>query len=103
MLCPEVYTWHPIEECIKLLNANKYSRFAPRGKSDQAITEDQDQIDNIDNVKIKLTIGEEMKIINFKDFCTFLRTDFIPEFEYLVLNYCKLFGKKVSERIKIKF
>ncbi|CAF4350710.1 unnamed protein product, partial [Adineta steineri] len=27
LLCPETYTWHPIEKCIPLLNAHKYARF----------------------------------------------------------------------------
>ncbi|XP_071505523.1 arginyl-tRNA--protein transferase 1-like [Diadema antillarum] len=29
LLCPEGYTWHPMEECRPLLDANKYSRFSP--------------------------------------------------------------------------
>lgn len=27
LLCPETYTWHPIEKCRPLLDVNKYSRF----------------------------------------------------------------------------
>ncbi|CAG0881958.1 unnamed protein product [Darwinula stevensoni] len=29
LLCPETYTWHPMERCRSLLNANRYSRFHP--------------------------------------------------------------------------
>lgn len=28
LLCPEVYTWHPIEYCLELLDKNNYARFA---------------------------------------------------------------------------
>ncbi|RNA23215.1 arginyl-tRNA-- transferase 1-like isoform X2 [Brachionus plicatilis] len=103
LLCPEVYTWHPIEECIKILNTSKYSRFAPREKGNHTITEDQDQIENVENVKIKFSVRGHSRMINFQEFCNFLNPNYIPEFTNLVLNYCKLFGKTVSERIVINF
>lgn len=46
LLCPEVRTWHPIQQAMKLLDVNKYSRLNPdetvvdeesRGICDQAI------------------------------------------------------------------
>lgn len=103
MLCPEVFTWHPIEECIKLLNTNKYSRFAPKNKTNESITEDQDKIENIDNVKINLNLNDRQTQLRFIDFCKFLKPDTVQEFNHLVFNYCKLFGKEVSERILINF
>lgn len=27
LLCPEVYSWHPIEQCRPLLDLSRYSRF----------------------------------------------------------------------------
>lgn len=27
LLCPEVYTWHPVKDCIPKLDLDKYSRF----------------------------------------------------------------------------
>ncbi|XP_062580443.1 arginyl-tRNA--protein transferase 1-like isoform X1 [Saccostrea cucullata] len=35
LLCPEVYSWHPIEECAPKLDQNRYSRFAEPGKEDE--------------------------------------------------------------------
>ncbi|XP_048771474.2 arginyl-tRNA--protein transferase 1-like isoform X2 [Ostrea edulis] len=35
LLCPEVYSWHPIEECVPKLDESKYSRFAESGKEDE--------------------------------------------------------------------
>lgn len=32
LLCPEVFSWHPVEECSPKLDKNKYSRFADPDK-----------------------------------------------------------------------
>ncbi|KAL5010842.1 hypothetical protein ScPMuIL_013147 [Solemya velum] len=34
LTCPEVYSWHSMEECKPKLDKNKYSRFAEDGKED---------------------------------------------------------------------
>lgn len=35
LLCPETYTWHPIERCIPKLNQSRYCRFAEPEKVDE--------------------------------------------------------------------
>jgi len=37
LLCPETYTWHPVEQCIKKLVNNKYCRF----EADKKITAEE--------------------------------------------------------------
>lgn len=44
LLCPEAYTWIPIDKCIPKLNANKYSRLAEAGKEDADGEVDLDSI-----------------------------------------------------------
>uniref|UniRef100_A0A023GCT0 Arginyl-tRNA--protein transferase 1 n=1 Tax=Amblyomma triste TaxID=251400 RepID=A0A023GCT0_AMBTT len=45
LLCPETYTWHPIEKCKPLLDASKYSRFEqdPK-KGDENAVHDLDEV-----------------------------------------------------------
>lgn len=107
LLCPEVYTWHSIEKCIVLLDKNKYNRFASFEKTENCPNEplkDIDENDSIDNVKIRVKFREsDTKILKFGDFCDYLNPDFVPSFIHLIQGYCKLFGKKVANRILIKF
>lgn len=49
LLCPETYTWHPIEKCIPLLNQKKYVRF----ESDLSKV-DVDEEKNINNLKLRV-------------------------------------------------
>ncbi|CAF3705709.1 unnamed protein product [Adineta steineri] len=49
LLCPETYTWHPIEKCIPLLNAHKYARF----ETDPTKV-DQDEETNIEQLKLRV-------------------------------------------------
>ncbi|KAL3881818.1 hypothetical protein ACJMK2_028210 [Sinanodonta woodiana] len=44
LLCPEVYSWHPVQECNKILDQKKYSRFAEEGKEDENGKIDVDQV-----------------------------------------------------------
>jgi hypothetical protein len=114
LLCPEVYTWHPIENCILLLEKNKYSRFAPTAASEAVgsssssnvveIIRDQDSNDDIEEVRIRIKFRDnETKVVKFNDFCQFLNESFVPQFKRLIEGYCKLFGKKFSHRVLIKF
>ena len=32
LACPKTYSWHPIEECRKKLDENRYSEFNPKGE-----------------------------------------------------------------------
>ncbi|XP_041462974.1 arginyl-tRNA--protein transferase 1-like isoform X2 [Lytechinus variegatus] len=38
LLCPEAYTFLPIEDCLPKLDVNKYSRFASENESDAAVS-----------------------------------------------------------------
>ncbi|CAF1231171.1 unnamed protein product [Adineta ricciae] len=49
LLCPETYTWHRIEKCVPLLNANKYARF----ESD-AEKVDEDEENSIEHLKLRV-------------------------------------------------
>lgn len=44
LLCPETYTWHPIEKCLPKLDQNKYARFAPEGIDDKNLDVPEDSI-----------------------------------------------------------
>lgn len=44
LLCPEVFSWHPIEECSPRLDKNKYSRFADPDKEDEGGRVDLDSV-----------------------------------------------------------
>ena len=99
LLCPETYTWHPIEKCVELLDHSKYCRFAAPDDVDQ------DQNEKIDDVKIRLKLREnsEIKVFRFREFCEILNPSFVPQFTHLVTGYCKLFGSKFSSGVLIKF
>lgn len=44
LLCPEVFSWHPVEECSLKLDKNKYSRFADPDKVDEEGQVDLDKV-----------------------------------------------------------
>ncbi len=106
MACPEVFTWHPIEECVELLDKSKYSRLAQEtcNAASNAILTDWDANDSIDEVQIKVKLGNSNpRIFKFNEFCQLLNPDYVPRFKDLISGYCKLFGKTLSKRIIIKF
>jgi len=47
LLCPEVYSWHPIEYCIPLLEKSKYSRF-----NEDPEAKDPEQVVNVNHVSV---------------------------------------------------
>lgn len=49
LLCPETYTWHPIEKCRPLLNASKYVRFETDPNK-----VDENEEKNISNLKLRV-------------------------------------------------
>lgn len=156
LLCPEVYTWHAIEQCRPLLEKSKYARFAPVSSSNSVsssssssksssfastdysstssplsndcssasasvtaiasnnhlspsssaslITIDENENKEIDHVKIRVKFNDnDTRVIKFTDFCEYLNSNFRPQFKRLIEGYCKLFGKKFSENVIIKF
>lgn len=48
LLCPEVYTWHPVQICLPKLDAAKYSRF-----NEDLTAEDQNSKITISDVSFK--------------------------------------------------
>ncbi|CAF0861478.1 unnamed protein product [Brachionus calyciflorus] len=106
LLCPEMFTWHPIEYCVPLLNLKKYCRLAlnENENNQSANTEDQSKIDNIDNVNIKIRLERNRtRNMKFKDLRNYLSPDHANEFIHMIRGYCNLFGKSVSDEIIIKF
>lgn len=63
LLCPETYTWHPIELCLPLLDRNKYSRLEPN-----SAVKDIDAIDSVNEVSMPKYSYQNIKIIFIKFF-----------------------------------
>ena len=98
LVCPETFTWHPIEYCFELIEKNKYSRFSPSHEVDE------NEFGDLKDVKIRAKFRDaEARIFTFKEFCRFLNKDFVPQFTHLITGYCKLFGRQFSRRVLIKF
>lgn len=85
LLCPEVYTWHPIELCIPLLEQSKYSRL---NKDPQA--KDLNLPENIHNVCV-LYQNEAMT------FQKFLSNNLAVEHVREVSEYSRLVGDVLSK------
>ncbi|XP_064629205.1 arginyl-tRNA--protein transferase 1-like isoform X2 [Lineus longissimus] len=86
LLCPEVYSWHPIPECRPKLDASTYSRFAEQGKVDEnAITDDLSEV----------SILFERQQMTYD---IYLAVSINPDTDQ-VKEYAKLVGKKCAERM----
>ncbi|CAN7988184.1 unnamed protein product [Ixodes hexagonus] len=81
LLCPETYTWHPIEKCRPLLDINKYSRFE-QDKSE----EDKDAVTNLNEVSILFKRG----VIPYRQYRQLKGNSDKEEVE----EYASLVGKK---------
>lgn len=99
LLCPEIYTWHPIEMCVELLERKKYSRFANK----DAIERDKTESVNDVRIRVKFSKDSGVKIFKFGDFCEYLNPGYVPQFRHLIEGYCKLFGNEFSKNVLIKF
>jgi hypothetical protein len=114
-MCPEAFSWHPIEYCIELLEKAKYSRFsqsssnlnstASSTKTTSTVSASANKTEfDINNVKIRVKFKEsDTRIVAFTEFCEFLNPNFIPQFKRLIDGYCCLFGPEFSKRVLIKF
>jgi arginine-tRNA-protein transferase len=65
LLCPEVYTWHPINECKTRLDRSKYCRF-----NDDMSAKDKDGEIVLNEVRLKLiavfqNIGNQLSADQF--------------------------------------
>lgn len=87
LLCPEVYSWHPIEYCIPLLERSKYSRL-----NEDPQAKDPEQPVNVKNVSI-LFHNEAMTYQKFLSFN--LSVNNLQE----VTEYASLVGDKLSKRM----
>ncbi|XP_074643511.1 arginyl-tRNA--protein transferase 1-like isoform X2 [Tubulanus polymorphus] len=89
LLCPEVYTWHPIEECKPLLHINKYSRFEKPGK--------EDPNGSIDVDKVMVLYERQMMPYSVYKALKFKGTAVRDKME--VKQYASLVGKTCSQKI----
>lgn len=59
LLCPETYTWHPIEKCKPLLDASRYTRFEQDEQK-----EDENAVSDLSEVSILFN----RKVISYKKY-----------------------------------
>lgn len=86
LLCPETYTWHPIEKCKPLLDVNKYCRFEQDPtKGDENAVRDLDEV----------MILHNRTVITYKKYCRLKGNADKPE----VREYANLVGKKCIKRL----
>ncbi|CAD5117517.1 DgyrCDS6284 [Dimorphilus gyrociliatus] len=82
LLCPESYSWHPIEECKRKLDQSKYSRFSNKEDRDEDATTDFSEI----------LIYRSKRLIAFETYRQSNNTDDIKE-------YARHVGKKCAKRM----
>ncbi|XP_065305433.1 arginyl-tRNA--protein transferase 1 isoform X3 [Dermacentor albipictus] len=86
LLCPETYTWHPIEKCKPLLDANKYCRFEQDPtKGDENAVQDLDEV----------LILYNRTVITYKKYCRLKGNADKAE----VKEYANLIGKNCIKRL----
>lgn len=86
LLCPETYTWHPIEKCRPLLDINKYSRF----EQDRS-KEDENAVTDLNDVSILFKRG----VIPYGQYRRLKGNSDKAEVE----EYASLVGKKCIEKL----
>ncbi|XP_076373983.1 arginyltransferase 1 isoform X6 [Tachypleus tridentatus] len=86
LLCPETYTWHPIEKCTPKLDVSKYSRFEEDGTK-----EDNDGVVNYEEILVLY----KFKIMPY----SFYRRIRVTADDDEVHQYAKLVGKKCYSNI----
>ncbi|CAN7981746.1 unnamed protein product [Ixodes pacificus] len=86
LLCPETYTWHPIEKCRPLLDINKYSRF----EQDRS-KEDENAVTDLNDVSILFKRG----VIPYRQYRQLKGNSDKAEVE----EYASLVGKKCIEKL----
>uniref|UniRef100_A0A1B6IE36 Arginyl-tRNA--protein transferase 1 n=1 Tax=Homalodisca liturata TaxID=320908 RepID=A0A1B6IE36_9HEMI len=87
LLCPEVYSWHPLESCLPLLERTKYCRFNPDPK-----VHDPDQLVGIGDVSV-LFLNKAMA------YSTFSTLNPANQHQEEVTKYASLVGNKLSRRM----
>lgn len=96
LLCPETFTWHPIEKCLPLLDSSKYCRFASSETVDR-----EGASSNVDNVLVWCQ-GLRMRHADYIRHKPFSRKPSVkidgnnPE---KAKEYARLVGKTLSEKM----
>lgn len=86
LLCPETYTWIPIEKCLPKLEVNKYSRL-----NEDTKVADQDKCSAADVDDIKVIVGYRVTVFGvYKQ--RFGKQDVFE-------NVGKLVGKKCAKEL----
>ncbi|KAE8590138.1 hypothetical protein XENTR_v10017960 [Xenopus tropicalis] len=87
LLCPETYTWQPIEKCLPLLERSKYSRFNNNPKEG-----DRDLLAELGRVRVlyKRTV---------MPYCIYKKRRKGPNDEATVKQYAGLVGQTCAERM----
>uniref|UniRef100_A0A8D2PUT5 Arginyl-tRNA--protein transferase 1 n=1 Tax=Zosterops lateralis melanops TaxID=1220523 RepID=A0A8D2PUT5_ZOSLA len=87
LLCPETYVWTPIEQCLPLLEHNKYSRFNQDGKA-----VDEGRLKELGRVRVlhKRTV---------MPYSVYKKRRKGPSDEASVQQYASLVGQTCSERM----
>jgi hypothetical protein len=97
LLCPEVYTWHPIEQCRPKLTTTKYSRLNP-----DLNAKDEDLSENFEIGLVKTRfLSDTYHDLYFKDFSEILNPVYEKYFSDLIGSFRVLFGDTISKRVYI--
>ncbi|XP_052122954.1 arginyl-tRNA--protein transferase 1 isoform X2 [Frankliniella occidentalis] len=89
LLCPETYTWHPIEECLPLLDKKKYSRLEPNPS-----VVDGNAFDNIN----ELVVFYDLRPMYYSRYRE-LRGGSNDLEDEEVLHYAQLVGRTCAKRV----
>uniref|UniRef100_A0A8C3U8E8 Arginyl-tRNA--protein transferase 1 n=1 Tax=Catharus ustulatus TaxID=91951 RepID=A0A8C3U8E8_CATUS len=87
LLCPETYTWRPIEQCLPLLEHSKYSRLTQDGKA-----VDEGGLKELGRVKVLLKR-------TVMPYSVYKKRRKGPSDEASVQQYASLVGQSCSERM----
>ncbi|GAB6018533.1 Arginyl-tRNA--protein transferase 1 [Chamberlinius hualienensis] len=87
LLCPETFTWQPIEDAKKKLDVAKYSRLDENSKSDSEEVIKKDE----------LMILYKRNAITYKDYCEVKRVGENEKRD--ISTYAELVGRKAASRI----
>ncbi|XP_034241052.1 arginyl-tRNA--protein transferase 1 isoform X2 [Thrips palmi] len=87
LLCPETYTWHPIERCLPLLDKNKYSRLEPNPS-----VKDIDAIENVNEV----VVFHDLRPMYYGQYRDLAGSSSEDE---EVLHYAQLVGKNCAKKM----
>ncbi|KAF2353973.1 Arginine-tRNA-protein transferase C-terminal [Trinorchestia longiramus] len=90
LLCPETYSWHPVEVAAKKLDSNKYSRL-----EDDATREDTEANISVD----KVLVLHERRQLRYSQYRQLKGAD--PQLEAIIAEYATLVGKTAAAAIML--